>query len=187
MNKKIYLLPLLLLVALFTTSCEETKEAGKYDNWQARSEAFIDSIAGVYAAQTDATPEKDRLYAFVDQYNQSQTIYVKKFPLAEGTVLGETPLYTSKVSVYYRGSLFNGDVFDETFSGADPEPFGSTAIFKVSDVVAGWTWTLQYMRVGERWMIYIPWQSAYGSSNKTNIPAYSALVFDVKLNSIVSE
>ncbi|MEG0454739.1 MAG: peptidylprolyl isomerase, partial [Bacteroides sp.] len=123
MNKKIYLLPLLLLVALFTTSCEETKEAGKYDNWQARSEAFIDSIAGVYAAQTDATPEKDRLYAFVDQYNQSQTIYVKKFPLAEGTVLGETPLYTAKISVYYRMSFFNGDVIQETFSGADPEPF----------------------------------------------------------------
>ena len=94
MNKKIYLLPLLLLVALFTTSCEQTKEVGKYDNWQARSEAFIDSIADVYAAQTPATPDKDRLYAYVNEYDLSQTIYVKKLPLAEDAVLGETPLYT---------------------------------------------------------------------------------------------
>ena len=185
MNKKIYLLPLLLLVALFTTSCEETKEVGKYDNWQARSEAFIDSIADVYAAQTPATPDKDRLYAYVNEYDLSQTIYVKKLPLAEDAVLGETPLYTSKVSVYYRGSLFNKEVFEETFSGANPELFGSTAEFKVNEVIAGWTWALQHMRVGERWMIYIPWKSAYGSSPKTSIPAYSALVFDVKLNNIV--
>lgn len=26
-------------------ACEEVEEAGKYDNWQARNEAFIDSLA----------------------------------------------------------------------------------------------------------------------------------------------
>ena len=43
MNKKIYLLPILLLALVFT-SCEETKEVSRYDNWQARNEAFIDSL-----------------------------------------------------------------------------------------------------------------------------------------------
>ncbi len=33
MNKKIYLLPLLLLALIFV-SCEETKEATKFDNYQ---------------------------------------------------------------------------------------------------------------------------------------------------------
>ena len=44
MNKKIYLLPILLLALVFT-SCEETKEVSRYDNWQARNEAFIDSLS----------------------------------------------------------------------------------------------------------------------------------------------
>ena len=36
---------LLPLAALLFASCEEVQEASKYDNWQARNEAFIDSIA----------------------------------------------------------------------------------------------------------------------------------------------
>ena len=43
MSKKIYLFSLVLLALTFT-ACSETEEAGRYDNWQARSEAFIDSI-----------------------------------------------------------------------------------------------------------------------------------------------
>ena len=43
MNKKIYLLPILLLALVFV-SCEETKEVSIYDNWQERNEAFIDSL-----------------------------------------------------------------------------------------------------------------------------------------------
>ena len=50
MSKKIYLFSLVLLALTFT-ACSETEEAGRYDNWQARSEAFIDSIANVYNSQ----------------------------------------------------------------------------------------------------------------------------------------
>ena len=34
------------LAALLFASCEEVQEASKYDNWQSRNEAYIDSIAG---------------------------------------------------------------------------------------------------------------------------------------------
>lgn len=43
------------------------------------------------------------------------------------------------------------------------------------------------MRAGERWMLYIPWQSAYGSSGNGNIKGYSALTFDVCLNEVVKD
>ena len=36
MSKKIYLFSLVLLALTFT-ACSETEEAGRYDNWQARS------------------------------------------------------------------------------------------------------------------------------------------------------
>ena len=48
MSKKIYLFSILLLALAFT-ACSETEETGKYDNWQARNEAFIDSIANAHA------------------------------------------------------------------------------------------------------------------------------------------
>ena len=54
MNKKIYLLPILLLALVFT-SCEETKEVSRYDNWQARNEAFIDSLYNVYTTAVSYT------------------------------------------------------------------------------------------------------------------------------------
>ena len=37
-------LPFLLFVAGAFVACEEVEEAGKYDNWVPRNEAFIDSI-----------------------------------------------------------------------------------------------------------------------------------------------
>lgn len=83
MSKKIYLFSLVLLALTFT-ACSETEEVGKYDNWQARSEAFIDSIANVYVGQQNGsiavTDEKERLYAFTDLTN-NQKIYVKKIHL----------------------------------------------------------------------------------------------------------
>ena len=60
MNKKIYLLPLLLLALIFV-SCEETKEAGKYDNWKARGEMFIDSIAAEAVSYTHLTLPTKRI------------------------------------------------------------------------------------------------------------------------------
>ena len=57
-------------------------------------------------------------------------------------------------------------------------------------VVVGWTEVLQRMTVGSRWKVFIPWEYAYGSSSQTgsgdgvDIPAYSALVFDMQLYNI---
>lgn len=72
MNKKIYLLPLLLLALIFV-SCEETKEATKFDNWRARNEGYIDSLKTVFDEKTD--PE---LKAFEPEINPKLRIYYKK-------------------------------------------------------------------------------------------------------------
>ena len=52
MSKKLFLAPVLLLLLLLT-SCEETTEVSKYDNWQSRNEAFTDSLYNVYTTQAD--------------------------------------------------------------------------------------------------------------------------------------
>jgi len=41
------------------------------------------------------------------------------------------------------------------------------------------------MEVGDKWEVWIPWQLGYGSSASGTIPAYTTLVFEIELISIV--
>ena len=189
MSKKIYLFSLVLLALMFT-ACSETEEAGRYDNWRARSEAFIDSIANVYAGQQNGsitvTDEKERLYPFTDLTN-GQTIYAKKRISRDGVKDDDKPVYTSKVSAYYRMSYFNGDVVQQNFAGTEPDEFDVPSEFLLNEVISGWGYTLTEMAEGEFWTLYIPYQSGYGSGTGSDgsLQAYSALVYDVKLDKIV--
>ena len=189
MSKKIYLFSLVLLALRFT-ACSETEETGRYDNWRARSEAFIDSIANVYAGQQNGsitvTDEKEKLYPFTDLTN-GQTIYAKKRISRDGVKDDDKPVYTSKVSAYYRMSYFNGDVVQQNFAGTEPDEFDVPSEFLLNEVISGWGYTLTEMAEGEFWTLYIPYQSGYGSGTGSDgsLQAYSALVYDVKLDKIV--
>lgn len=188
MSKKFYLFSLVLLALAFT-ACSETEEVGRYDNWQARSVAFIDSIAGVYDGQQNGTitvtDEKERLYRYEDEVT-GQWIYVKKISKDEGSS-NESPVYTSTISIYYRMSYFNGDVVQQNFTGTAPGEFDSPTEFTLSSLISGWQYTLPHMTEGEYWTLYIPYQSGYDSSTGSDgsLQAYSALVYNVKLAEIV--
>ena len=161
MNKKIYLLPLLLLALIFV-SCEETKEATKFDNWRARNEGYIDSLKTVFDEKTD--PE---LKAFEPEINPKLRIYYKK-KISNDT--GAIPLYTDSVNVFYRGSFIFGETFDQNFTGADPGPFDSPTKFVI-----------------QTFIVYIPWEVASGASGTDDIPGYSTLIFDMQLEEILDE
>lgn len=187
MSKKIYLFSLVLLALAFT-ACSETEETSRYDNWQARSVAFIDSIANVYnSAENEALPNSnpEKLYAYKDPTN-NQMIYVKKISKDENSS-NLSPLYTSTVSAYYRMSYFNGDVVQQNFSGTAPGEFDSPTEFSLNGLITGWAYSLIYMTEGEYWTLYIPYQSGYGSGtgNDGSLQPYSALVYNIKLAKIV--
>ncbi|AVM58197.1 peptidylprolyl isomerase [Bacteroides heparinolyticus] len=202
-------LPFVLLLAGVFVSCEENLEAGKYDNWQERNQAFADSIKTltgenyVVTAEAADAMELGKLYAIqttASTTEGAQYVYCKKLVKNE---TGERPLYTgyhSKVNAFYYGTYINGDKFDGNFIGygaqdrAIPVPpvkapteFDAYNTFEVSKVIAGWTAVLQFMRMGERWVLYIPWQSGYGTSGSGSssnaIRGYSVLTFDMQLDS----
>jgi FKBP-type peptidyl-prolyl cis-trans isomerase FklB len=197
--KKYILLSLLFTQCLLLfTSCDETEEVNKYADWRNRNEAFIDSLKSVYDAKTD--PELIQIIPYAEK---NYPIYAKKLKTVTS---GETPLYTDSVYTYYRGMLINEavfgaattpryytklyqslDIFDKNFEGEEPNAFESPTKFFVNGVVAGWREVLQRMKVGERWEVYIPWQQGYGSSVSGTIPAYSTLIFDVNLVSIIKK
>lgn len=184
MSKKIYLFSLVLLTLVFT-ACSETEEVGKYDNWRARNEAFIDSLANVYATASDRGG-LDRVEMLTAPGNY---IYYKA--IEEALVPNsESPKYTDYVKVYYKGMNMLGEYFDGNFTGDNPVINGSnpnegdspTTTFQVSGVIVGWGEILQKMKIGNRWRVYIPWQYAYGSSGSGSaILGYSTLIFDLKL------
>lgn len=210
MKKFLLLLPFLFFLAGVWVSCEEVEEAGKYDNWRERNEAFADSIKRLTGENYVATGEQadamelGKLYAIQTTASTTegmQYVYCKKLVR---NAAGERPLYTgyhSMVSSFYYGTLITGDRFDGNFKGygaldkdipwngtmKEPTAFDSPLSFSVSGVISGWTAALQYMRTGERWMLYIPWQSAYGESGQSDIRGYSALTFDLVLDSIVEQ
>jgi len=181
MNKKIVLLPVLLLMMLSFTSCNESTAVSQYDNWQERNQTFLDSLQNVIDSKSNPN-----LFVVTPMSNSKLKIYAEKVAGYEGQ--GSAPLFTDTIQVYYRGKLINGEVFDQNFQGVNPDAnldvpvkypvFTSHTKYQI---ITGWTEVLQKMKKGERWMVYIPYQLAYGSAGSGAILGYSTLIFDINL------
>ncbi|HLT75527.1 MAG TPA: FKBP-type peptidyl-prolyl cis-trans isomerase [Ohtaekwangia sp.] len=89
---------------------------------------------------------------------------------------GKTPGPNDQVTVHYTGKLLDGTVFDSSVQSGKPATFG------VSQVIPGWTEALQLMKEGDKFILYIPDELAYGERGAGGrIPPYSPLVFEVEL------
>jgi FKBP-type peptidyl-prolyl cis-trans isomerase len=79
------------------------------------------------------------------------------------------------VTVYYKGSLITGKVFDQTKPG---EP----AQFPAGGLIPGWVEALKLMKTGDTWELVIPSDLGYGSDGAGDaIPPDQALVFTMTL------
>ncbi|MBW3539195.1 MAG: FKBP-type peptidyl-prolyl cis-trans isomerase [Planctomycetes bacterium] len=99
--------------------------------------------------------------------------------LREGT--GKSPTAEDTVQAHYRGTLINGEVFDQSYEGKEPTAQEPPVEFSVSGVIKGWIEALQLMKVGSKWRLFIPGKLAY--DNRPDGPGGpgSVLVFDVEL------
>jgi FKBP-type peptidyl-prolyl cis-trans isomerase len=89
---------------------------------------------------------------------------------------GPTPQKNSDVAtVYYKGMLITGKVFDQT---KPEEPFP----LQVGGVISGWTEALKLMKTGDTWELVIPSDLAYASDGKGDaVPPDQTLVFLINL------
>ena len=101
-----------------------------------------------------------------------RSIYYKVLEQGNGST---SPTVRSIVSVHYRGTLIDGKEFDNSYKRNCPEAF------RLCDVIDGWQLALQQMHVGDKWIIYIPYELGYGSKACDGIPAFSTLIFEVEL------
>lgn len=128
-------------------------------------------------AKKEEYKEKNRL--FLEEVAEQEGInclpsgvLYKVIESGSGTV---SPKPDSVVSVHYRGTLINGREFDNSYKRACPEAF------RLNQVIEGWQIALQQMHVGDKWIIYIPFDLGYGNRPSGPIPAFSTLVFEVEL------
>ena len=100
--------------------------------------------------------------------------------LASGPASGLRPTINDTVVVHYRGTLVDGTEFDSSYSRGQPATFG------VSQVIPGWTQALQLMKPGDKWMLRIPYNLAYGSNGSPpKIPPFADLTFQVELLNVL--
>lgn len=85
------------------------------------------------------------------------------------------PQLNSIVFVNYTGRLIDGTVFDTT-DGQD-----LPACFRVRELIVGWQAALLRMHAGDKYEIFLPAEYGYGAAKLPDIPAYSTLIFELKL------
>lgn len=102
-------------------------------------------------------------------------VYARTVESGDGDV---NPERNSVVGVFYEGALSSGHIFDSVMEQAYPETL------RLSEVIEGWQIALSQMRVGDRWVVYIPSERGYGERTIDDIPGGSTLIFDIKLSAI---
>ena len=175
-----------MLVLFGLTSCDETSDAGEFDNWQERNEQFVDSIAIVARANADGD-WKVFLAEGLDpakKWDNEFYVYCQVLQDGDGTA---HPLFTDSVVVNYSGRLMPSDtyadgyLFDSSYTGELNPSFNVPVTLPLDGTVIGFYTALQQMVDGDRWKVYIPYMLGYGVNGSTGIPGYSTLVFDINL------
>jgi peptidylprolyl isomerase len=92
---------------------------------------------------------------------------------------GDKPANGKTVRVHYSGRLLSGTVFDDSSLRGRPLEFQAGT----GRVIQGWDETVLDMRTGEKRLVIIPPELAYGDNEVGNglIPANSFLVFEMEL------
>ncbi len=202
------LIVFLVCPLLFLVSCKNSAEEDLYPDWQARNAQWF---AEVYdAAQTSIAEAKAqhpddweklcdwRIYKTLLKSQDVQgatTDYI----VCKINKRGEdsykegdegSPAYTDSVRLHYRGWIMGENysisrdkmkVFSQTYYGEFNEMTAAPIAMPVTTTVEGFMTAVQYMVKGDDWDIYIPQELAYKENASDVIPAYSTLLFNLRI------
>lgn len=115
-----------------------------------------------------------------DYQNTQQTASGIRYIIqTQGT--GNKPSRGRNVRLNYKGRLLDGTVFDDSYQRGSPIEFQAGT----GRVIQGWDETVMDMRQGEKRLVIIPPELAYGNEGAGGvIPPDSFLVFEMELLSI---
>ncbi|MDX2048465.1 MAG: FKBP-type peptidyl-prolyl cis-trans isomerase [Chitinophagaceae bacterium] len=100
--------------------------------------------------------------------------------------IGNSAGLCNQIVIKYKGSLTNGNVFDQTPN----TPGSDTRVFILGELIPGWKKGIPLIQQGGKITLYLPPSLGYGASDiKDNsgnvvIPGNSILIFEVELVAI---
>lgn len=155
-----------------------------------------DTTASAYIVSYMQRRESERLLAEYRTQIEAAESFLAENGKAEGVVTmpsglqykvitagtGVTPGPEDVVKVHYTGTTIDGTKFDSSYDRGEP------ASFRVSNVIRGWVEGLQLMQEGSKYMLYIPYDLAYGERGAGNvIKPFETLIFEVELIEVIKE
>lgn len=148
---------------------------------QAREEAAMSKMRA--EMETAAAANKEKATLFLAENGKKEGI--KSLPSGlqykvEKAGNGPSPSRESTVRVHYTGKLISGQVFDSSVERGQP------AQFQVGQLIPGWQEALPRMKKGDKWILYVPPELAYGMRGSPPvIGPNELLIFEMELLEIV--
>ena len=198
------LLKFAILLPLFFVSCSETDDdTNEFSNWKNKNEKYFTDIffhADSAISKGDQNWKIIREWSLEESYSKVKENNIVVNILKTGNV-SHSPIYTDSVRVHIQGRIIPSatyskgypfwESFDDKLDATTSLPILLSAngiIFSGANTlnskqIDGLSTALQQMHIGDRWIVYVPYQYGYGSINNSSpiVPAYSTLVFDVSL------
>ena len=183
----IFLFSLLLCVS----ACKES-DGTDFDSgqWRSYNETYFEEMYQAHKAASTAdcfVLSKWSLAEERDGITPASTDCILVDVLQHGDEGGNMPEYTDSVMIHYSGHLLPSDdypsgyEFDRSYLTTFDPVMDVPSRFYVGNLVPGMSTALQHMRRGDHWIVTVPYQLGYGTTDRTNIPAYSTLFFEVYL------
>ena len=159
---------------------EIIRVGAKAESFKADQQAFDTQLEGI---------DGDRIAKEKERIAQEQAIIKEKYPKAVTTDSGlmyeviqegsgtEKPSSGDNVSAHYTGMFMDGRKFDSSVDRGQPIQFP----VGTGRVIKGWDEALLDMKKGEKRILIIPPDLAYGRNGRGPIPPNSTLVFEVEL------
>ncbi len=192
-HARILLSVLAFAAGLSLTSCsEEDDTEEEFPDWENTNTEYFTNLYNTASSLISAgntswkiirswsLPEDDSIFTA----DKEDNIIVEVLEEGEGE---GCPLYTDYAWVHYKGYLLpslsypSGYVFDQSYYGDFNEATAIPTAMLVSSVVDGFATALQNMHIGDYWRVYIPYQLGYGETGGSTVPAYSTLIFEIRL------
>ena len=133
-------------------------------------------------AQREKLPPEDLAWVEQNFPNAKKTNTGIRYDILESGT-GEKTKPGDMVSVLYVGRLLNGQTFDQVNDREKPFRFRVGR----GHVIQGWDQILQLMRPGDKWVVIIPSELAYGSRGTGRVPRDATLVFMMELLAVGPE
>lgn len=133
---------------------------------------------GGASSTANQNPPGPETFLQYDQYKDSKEALFGE--LVAGT--GAAAEINKQITVYYKGWLTNGKLFDESKldkPGGKLQPLSFTV--GAGEVISGWEQAIIGMKVGGTRRMIIPPSVGYGATGKAPVPPNAVMVFDVQL------